>query len=217
MQRSADRPEATLRAGGPGVIERLIRFLDLDGRSLALRYDFTASIARVASTVLGDQAPPLRLCYSGKVYRQEPDRGARPREILQVGAELLGAGGVDADLEIIRLTVALLSSAGVRDFQINVGHVGALAPALDAVSARSGRIRVLLEFTGEFDGMDRGAAWQDMKMGARDWSAWERIALVTDHPWMREGLAMFSWAVPGEAKAFPSAQRQVALDWLSEP
>ncbi len=125
--------EIFVRAGGPGVIERLIRFLDLDGRSLALRYDFTASIARVASTVLGDQAPPLRLCYSGKVYRQEPDRGARPREILQVGAELLGAGGVDADLEIIRLTVALLSSAGVRDFQINVGHVGALAPALDAL------------------------------------------------------------------------------------
>ena len=71
--------------------------------------------------------------HAGKVYRQEPDRGARPREILQVGAELLGAGGVDADLEIIRLTVALLSSAGVRDFQINVGHVGALAPALDAL------------------------------------------------------------------------------------
>jgi hypothetical protein len=92
-----------------------------------------------------------------------------------------------------------------------------LAPALDAVSARSGKIRVLLEFTGEFDGMDRGAAWQDMRLGARDWSAWERIALVTDHAWMREGLGMFAWAVPGEAKAFPSADRQVALDWLAAP
>ena len=96
-------------------------------------------------------------------------------------------------------------------------YTSVLAPALDAVSARSGRIRVLLEFVGEFDGMDRGAAWQDMKMGARDWSAWERIALVTDHPWMREGLTMFAWAVPGEAKAFPGADRQAALDWLSAP
>jgi ATP phosphoribosyltransferase regulatory subunit len=125
--------EIFLRAGGPDVAERLIRFLDLDGRTLALRYDFTASVARLAATTFADAPRPLRLCYSGKVYRQEPERGARPREILQVGAELLGHADLLADVEIVRLTLALLRGAGVRDFQLNLGHVGALAAALAAV------------------------------------------------------------------------------------
>jgi len=122
--------EIFVRAGGPQVVERLLRFLDLDGRSLALRYDFTASIARVAATALAGRTPPLRLSYSGKVYRQEPDRGARPREILQVGAEIMGTTGVAGDLELLRLTLRLAEAAGLREFQLNVGHVGALAPAL---------------------------------------------------------------------------------------
>ena len=81
-----------LRAGGPEIAERLVRFPDRDGRILALRYDFTASLARVAATTFADATGALRLCYSGKVYRQEPERGGRPREMLQVGAELLGPG-----------------------------------------------------------------------------------------------------------------------------
>jgi ATP phosphoribosyltransferase regulatory subunit len=125
--------EIFLRAGGAGVAERLIRFLDLDGRTLALRYDYTASVARVAATTFADDPRPLRLCYSGKVYRQEPERGARPREILQAGAELLGQGDLAADIEIVRLTLALLKAAGRRDFQINLGHVGVLAAGLAAL------------------------------------------------------------------------------------
>jgi ATP phosphoribosyltransferase regulatory subunit len=125
--------EIFVRAGGPGVVERLIRFLDLDGRSLALRYDFTASIARVAATAFASRTPPLRLCYSGKVFRQEPDRGARPREILQVGAELMGESGVASDVELLRLTLRLAEAVGLADFQLNVGHVGALAPSLAGV------------------------------------------------------------------------------------
>ncbi len=125
--------EVFVRAGGPAVIERLIRFLDLDGRTLALRYDFTASVARVAATAYVGHEVPLRLSYSGKVYRQEPDRGTRPREILQVGAEILGAGAASADLELIRLALRLAAAVGLRDFQLNVGHIGALAPALAAL------------------------------------------------------------------------------------
>jgi ATP phosphoribosyltransferase regulatory subunit len=123
-----------LRAGGAGVAERLIRFPDRDGRILALRYDFTASLARVAATTFAEAAKPLRLCYSGTVYRQEPERGGRPREMLQVGAELLGQADLAADIEIVRLAIALLRAADVRDFQVNVGHVGVLAPGLAALA-----------------------------------------------------------------------------------
>jgi ATP phosphoribosyltransferase regulatory subunit len=122
-----------LRAGGPAVAERLVRFPDRDGRILALRYDFTASIARVAATTFSTANRPLRLCYSGMVYRQEPERGGRPREMLQVGAELLGQAGLATDIEMVRLTLTLLGAAGLRDFQLNLGHVGVLASGLDAI------------------------------------------------------------------------------------
>jgi ATP phosphoribosyltransferase regulatory subunit len=122
-----------LRAGGPAVAERLVRFPDRDGRILALRYDFTASIARVAATTFSNANRPLRLCYSGMVYRQEPERGGRPREMLQVGAELLGQRDLAADIEVVRLTLTLLAAAGLQDFQLNLGHVGVLAAGLNAL------------------------------------------------------------------------------------
>lgn len=122
-----------LRAGGAAIAERLIRFPDRDGRILSLRYDFTASLARVASTTFAGTAGALRLCYSGRVYRQEPERGGRPRETLQVGAELLGLDGLTADVEIVRLTLELVRAAGLGDFQLNLGHAAVLAPGLGAV------------------------------------------------------------------------------------
>jgi ATP phosphoribosyltransferase regulatory subunit len=129
--------EVFVRAGGAAdVADRLIRFFDLDGKLLALRYDFTASVARLAATKLAGRPTPLRLCYSGAVFRQDPERSdgsGRPREILQVGAELLGDAGTAADVEVLRLALELVPRAPSTEYQINVGHVGALAPALGAL------------------------------------------------------------------------------------
>ncbi|HUL49692.1 MAG TPA: ATP phosphoribosyltransferase regulatory subunit [Gemmatimonadales bacterium] len=130
--------EVFMRAGGPEIADRLIRFLDLDGQLLALRYDFTATVARLAATKLSDRQTPLRLCYAGHVFRQEPGReGRRPREILQVGGEILGETSVTADIEIVRLALDLARTAGAgsngRELQLNLGHAGALAPALAAL------------------------------------------------------------------------------------
>jgi len=125
--------EVFLLAGGPEVADHLIRFPDRDGRILALRYDFTASLARVAATTFRGAPRPLRLSYSGKVFRQEPERGGRPRETLQAGAELVGEGSLDGDIEIVRLTLALARAAGLSDFQLNLGHVGVLRPGFSAI------------------------------------------------------------------------------------
>jgi hypothetical protein len=71
-----------------------------------------------------------------------------------------------------------------------------LAPALAAATKDSGEIRIVLYFTGEFDGLEPGAVWQDGKTGLRDGTAWERIALVTDHAWMRDGAIAWTAATP---------------------
>ena len=123
-----------LRAGGAQVAERLIRFPDRDGRMLALRYDFTASLARVAATTFRGNRGPLRLSYSGRVFRQDPERGGRPREILQAGVELMGQGELAADVELVRLTIEMARAMGLEHFQLNIGHAGVLAPGLGALT-----------------------------------------------------------------------------------
>src|SRR3989442_1660391 len=136
-------------AGAADLADRLIRFFDLDGKLLALRYDFTASVARLAATKLADRPTPLRLCYSGAVFRQDPERangGGRPREILQVGAELLGDATSAADVEVLRLALELVRRASPQEYQVNLGHVGALAPALDALPPEERtRVRRLID------------------------------------------------------------------------
>ena len=92
-----------------------------------------------------------------------------------------------------------------------------LAPALAEAAKNNGKLRVVLIFVEAFDGMEAGAVWQDLTMGIREWTAWERIALVTDHKWMRDGLRMFAWAIPGQAKAFESSQREAAIAWAAQP
>ncbi len=96
-------------------------------------------------------------------------------------------------------------------------YTDVLVPALEAAAEAPGKVRVVLQFSGEFDGLEARAAWQDVKLGIREWRAWERIALVTDHAWMRDGIGLLSWAVPGEVRAFPVDDRAAAIDWVAGP
>src|SRR5688500_9085091 len=86
--------EEVFTRAGTKLASELIRFVDRDGRLVALRADFTSAIARVAATRLRDEPPPLRLSYAGKVYRQRPEGGGHARETFQLGAELPGSAGV---------------------------------------------------------------------------------------------------------------------------
>lgn len=191
-----------LRAGGPDVAERLIRFPDRDGRILALRYDFTASLARVAATTFADAARPLRLCYSGTVYRQEPERGGRPREMLQVGAELLGQGDLAADVEIVRITIALIRAAGLQDFQVNLGHAGVLAPGIAALPDS-----VRADVRRWIDRKDRGSLCRALAGAAGDAVSLTVLPFVIGR---RDALAGAVGQAPGLAVA--GLEHLLALD-----
>ena len=94
-------------------------------------------------------------------------------------------------------------------------YTDVLGPALKQTIDENGAIRVVLVFDGEFSGMQPGAMWQDLRTGVQEWTSWERVALVTDHGWMRDALRLFAWAVPGEVKAFPLAERNAAVAWAA--
>jgi hypothetical protein len=131
----------------------------------------------------------------------------------------LEVGRVHRGIEVTMITVLTGLPEGVLGFEARgkltaEDYTEVLEPAIAAATGAGQKIRVLLDFGGEFEGMEPGAAWQDMRVGVREWSAWERIALVTDHAWMRDALSMFAWAVPGEARAFPVKERDAAIEWL---
>lgn len=109
----------------PDLIEKCYQFADrTTGRIVLLRPDATAQIARtVAMGMLGSRLP-LRLSYRASVFRYEPEHAGRDREVLQVGAELIGADDAAADGEIITLLIECLQQAGLRSFRISLGHVG---------------------------------------------------------------------------------------------
>lgn len=87
-------------------------------------------------------------------------------------------------------------------------------PALEA-AAEAGPIRCVYVLGDRFDGYSAGAAWQDTKLGVEHHGKWKRAALVSDHDWVRHLAGLFGWAVPGELKVFPLAQRDEAVAWAA--
>ncbi|MGN1093336.1 MAG: ATP phosphoribosyltransferase regulatory subunit [Monoglobaceae bacterium] len=103
--------------------ENMFKFFDNNGRMLALRPDLTTSVARMAATKpLGDL--PYRIAYLGSAYRNdEAFSNTRQREFSQVGIELIGNDGIDADAEVIGIAAEALIKFGIADFQIDLGQV----------------------------------------------------------------------------------------------
>ncbi|HET7580621.1 MAG TPA: ATP phosphoribosyltransferase regulatory subunit [Bacillales bacterium] len=103
---------------------QLFKLLDQEGKTVVLRPDMTAPIARIAASSLKDEALPLRLAYDASVFRAQQREGGRPAEFEQIGIELIGDGSVSADAEVIALMVNVMKRAGLDHFQVVVGHIG---------------------------------------------------------------------------------------------
>lgn len=95
----------------------------LSGRLMGVRADMTPQVARIDAHHLKRETP-TRLCYLGTVLRTRPEGHGGSRSPLQVGAELYGHGGIDSDVEVLRLMLATLHAAGLEQLYLDLGHVG---------------------------------------------------------------------------------------------
>ena len=95
----------------------------LSGRSMGIRADMTPQVARIDSSILKRDIP-VRLCYLGTTLHTRPRTLAGTRAPMQVGAELFGHSGVESDAEIISLMLMTLQTAGIKNVQVDIGHVG---------------------------------------------------------------------------------------------
>jgi histidyl-tRNA synthetase len=111
---------------GDEIRQRMFIFEDLGKRQVALRPEFTASIARLATTALRNEPKPLRLFSVGTVYRyDEPQRG-RYREFWQSNFELMGSNKPEADTEIVLLTNRFMQALGLQGYCFKIGHIGVI-------------------------------------------------------------------------------------------
>ena len=100
----------------------LYKFFDKEGNTLVLRPDMTPSIARAVSKYFHDETP-IRLCYMGNTFINYDKYQGRLKETTQMGAELMGDGSVESDVELLSVLIEALQEAGLRDFQVSVGQV----------------------------------------------------------------------------------------------
>lgn len=126
----------TLETGAGGPLEgTAFRLLDVDGSLLALRPEMTVPIARLVASRLSGEAGPKRLRYAADVYREHESLRGEARQFTQVGVELVGASGPEADAEVVAVLVDALDAAGLAEFTVSVGTVAVLRAVLEASDA----------------------------------------------------------------------------------
>ena len=102
----------------------LYKFFDRDGNTLALRPDFTPSIARAASMYFSEETMPIRLCYQGSVFINNSSYQGRLKESTQMGVEFLNETSPEADAELVAMAVSVMRKANFQEFQVSIGHAG---------------------------------------------------------------------------------------------
>jgi len=109
---------------GQKMADSMFKFVDqLTGRTMGLRADTTPQVTRIDAHLLNRNGVS-RLCYCGPVVHVLPRSMTASREPFQIGAELYGHAGIEADVEVLRLLSRTLAISGAETVRIDVGHIG---------------------------------------------------------------------------------------------
>jgi ATP phosphoribosyltransferase regulatory subunit len=137
--------DSLLSGTGSDLNLRTCKLVDqLSGRSLGVRADITPQVSRIDAHLLNREGV-TRLCYCGTVLHARPAGLLSDRELLQIGAEIFGHAGFEADIQVIELALASIKAAGVKNARLDLNHPGvvraiisndpALADAADDIVA----------------------------------------------------------------------------------
>jgi ATP phosphoribosyltransferase regulatory subunit len=117
-------------------------------RMIGMRADMTPQVARIAATRLSYRPRPLRLSYAGQVLRVKGSEMRSERQTGQAGAELIGAGGPEADVEVIAVAGEALAEIGVPGLSVDLTLptlVPAIAEAFGIAGERAAGLRAALD------------------------------------------------------------------------
>ncbi|QNE30641.1 ATP phosphoribosyltransferase regulatory subunit [Sphingomonas sp. NBWT7] len=113
----ADGLASRLKDGG---LFDAVRFVDpVSQRTMAIRPDITAQIARIAATRMAHHPRPVRLSYAGSVLKLRGGALQPERETRQIGCELIGLDTVAAAREVVTVAVEALAAAGAQGVSLD--------------------------------------------------------------------------------------------------
>ena len=164
----------------------------LSGQSLGVRADITPQVSRIDAHLL-QQRDINRLCYAASVLRTRPSGQEGSREPIQIGAEIYGHAGIEADIEIIDLLLQSLALAELGPVRLDINHLG-LASLLLA----------------ELEGVDEEAVLQLLQ--ARDLPSLRELLA----PWSQQPAAAALLTLPecfGPAESAMARARTLLAPW----
>lgn len=107
------------------VEKQMYTFNDKGGRSVTLRPEGTASVARsYLENNLYAGVLPLKMWYNVPCFRYENKQKGRLREFHQFGIEAFGSKGPEIDAEVVTLAITFLNKVGLTDLSVNINSIG---------------------------------------------------------------------------------------------
>lgn len=127
------------------------------GDWLALRYDLTAPLARVAAQYRNDLPSPYRRFAMGPVWRNEKPGPGRFRQFYQCDADTVGSASVAADAEICGMLADALEAVGIArgDYLVRINNRKVLNGVLEAAQVREDQAEDVLRQIDKFDKVGR--------------------------------------------------------------
>ncbi len=173
--------ELFLRKSGGELAVRMYAFADSGGNQVSLRPEFTASVARHYMEHAEATPLPWRVQYAGPVFRYQP-AGDAPRQFTQVGAELLGVPGPEADAEVVCMCARALQDLGLTGFSVVLGDAGVYSNMLASLGLSE---RARLFILGSLPRLREGTGGLEAVAASA-----RRIHLLTDRPADELGAAV---------------------------
>jgi len=135
--------ESLLTGAGEALNLQTFKLVDqLSGRMLGLRADSTPQVARIDAHLL-NRSGVTRLCYCGPVLHTRPGAPHATREPLQLGAEIYGHAGLEADIEVLTLALDCLKAAKVQSPSVDLADARLVKAMLSGVSVKPAQLAAL--------------------------------------------------------------------------
>jgi hypothetical protein len=90
-----------------------------------------------------------------------------------------------------------------------------LEPAIEEARKKHDKLRLLYVLGKDFTGYSGGAMWEDGKLGMSHLTGWEKVALVSDEPWIRHTVDVLGYLIPGKVRTFSVAEEADASEWVT--
>ncbi len=195
--------ESVLAHAGVAGVGPVHRVFDGTGATLVLRSDMTVPIARLIATRYPDVAGPLRFCYFAHCYRGIRPQWSQPRELLQAGIELIGAGAPHGTAEALTVLCDALDATGLRDYRVGLGDASLFTTLMDRLEIDTRARAGLLETLASRDFVELAQRLSELGLPE------ESSALLLSLPQRRGGPEVLE-ASPGPAADAIAGMRQVS-------